>query len=316
MADALPKNFVVRRPTMDDLQAVYSLILANDLVDFGEPDYSEGELLADWQDIHLETDAWIVVTPGSKLVGYAGVSHRWHTRMDTEVYVHPEHVGKGIGAYLIRLTEARAREHVPLAPPDSRVVLNNAINGANDAACRLLERKGYAPVRYFHRMAIELEKPPPEPEWPTGITVRPCVPGRDERAIFEVVEEAFQDHWGYMPKTFETWERRRKGETFDPELWLLAVGDGEIAGVVVCNYFLDGGWVEELAVRRPWRRQGLGMTLLLAAFGEFYRRGRRKITLGVDSENLTGATRLYERAGMRADRRYAVYQKELRPGRG
>ena len=35
-------------------------------------------------------------------------------------------------------------------------------------------------------------------------------------------------------------------------------------------------------------------TLLLHAFGELYRRGSYTIGLGVDSQNLTGATRLYE----------------------
>ena len=37
--------------------------------------------------------------------------------------------------------------------------------------------------------------------------------------------------------------------------------------------------------------------------------------LGVDAESLTGATRLYERAGMHADRRYVYYAEELRLGR-
>ncbi len=74
-------------------------------------------------------------------------------------------------------------------------------------------------------------------------------------------------------------------------------------------------WVNILAVRRPWRRQGLGMALLRQAFGEFYRRGIRQVALGVDAENITGATRLYARAGMRVTRQYARYEKMLRPDR-
>jgi mycothiol synthase len=74
------------------------------------------------------------------------------------------------------------------------------------------------------------------------------------------------------------------------------------------------GWVDDLAVRRSWRRRGLGMALLHHSFGEFYRRGTRKVALEVDSQNLTGATRLYERAGMHATRQYDVYEKELRAG--
>jgi ribosomal protein S18 acetylase RimI-like enzyme len=52
-------------------------------------------------------------------------------------------------------------------------------------------------------------------------------------------------------------------------------------------------------VRRPWRRRGLGLALLRRAFGEFQRRGERLVQLGVDAASPTGATRLYERVGMR-----------------
>jgi mycothiol synthase len=67
-------------------------------------------------------------------------------------------------------------------------------------------------------------------------------------------------------------------------------------------------------VRRPWRRAGLGLALLRHSFGEFYRRGTYKVVLGVDSQNLTGATRLYERAGMYIELQYDAYEKELRAG--
>ncbi|MCK4450237.1 MAG: GNAT family N-acetyltransferase [Anaerolineae bacterium] len=75
------------------------------------------------------------------------------------------------------------------------------------------------------------------------------------------------------------------------------------------------GWVDSLGVRRPWRRRGLALALLHHSFGEFYRRGKRKVSLEVDAQSLTGATRLYEKAGMHVDRQYVMYEKELRPGR-
>ena len=65
-----------------------------------------------------------------------------------------------------------------------------------------------------------------------------------------------------------------------------------------------------------WRKRGLGLALLRQAFAEFYRHGWTQVGLDVDSESETGATRLYERAGMRVapGHAYAVYRKELRPG--
>ena len=69
-------------------------------------------------------------------------------------------------------------------------------------------------------------------------------------------------------------------------------------------------------MRRPWQRRGLGLALLFGTFRRLCERGIRRTSLVVDSESPTGATRLYERAGMHADRFYAVYRKGVRRGAG
>jgi mycothiol synthase len=315
MEQGLPEGYAIRAPTVDDFRAVADLILACDVASFGEPDYTERELLADWQDLDLEANARVVVAPGGALAGYAAVEDRGHGTIDAEGYIHPSHAGRGLGTYLIWLTEARAREHTGCVAPGSHVVVDNTINGEDGPVRRLLEREGYGPVRHFWRMAIELDEPPLEPELPEGLAIRPCVPGEDELPIFEALDEALRDHWEHPSTTFEHWERRKKRMGFDPGLWLLAVDGGEVAGAAVCADHPDSGWVSELAVRRPWRRRGLGLALLRCAFAQFYNRGRRKVALAVDSQSLTGATRLYEKAGMRVERLYSVYRKELRTAR-
>jgi len=55
--------------------------------------------------------------------------------------------------------------------------------------------------------------------------------------------------------------------------------------------------------------------LLHHAFGEFYRRGQMHVELGVDAESLTGALRLYEKAGMHVHLQVDMFGKELRAGR-
>ena len=74
------------------------------------------------------------------------------------------------------------------------------------------------------------------------------------------------------------------------------------------------GWVSTLGVRRPWRKKGLGLALLLHSFGEFYRRGKKKVGLGVDSGSLTGALNLYKKAGMSVYSQFDKYAKEIRAG--
>ena len=238
----------------------------------------------------------------NEMVGYALVY--------AECYVHPSYTGRSVGTSLIQLTEARARELVPLAPPGARVVLDNTINGEDGAARRLLEEQGYRAARHFRRMAIALEGAP-EVQTPDLVSIRPCAPGDDERAIFDALDEALKDHWEYLPTTFEEWERRIKRYGFDPGLWLVAAEGAEVAGAAVCQDRSGVGWVSVLGVRRPWRRRGLGLALLRSGFGEFYRRGTRKVALAVDSQSLTGATRLYERAGMRVAYTGLAFAKEV-----
>jgi ribosomal protein S18 acetylase RimI-like enzyme len=124
-----------------------------------------------------------------------------------------------------------------------------------------------------------------------------------------------------LEEGLKRWKHNREYEGYDPTLYFLAIDvpSGEIAGFNLCrpqsHYDADRGWVSAIGVRRPWRKRGLGLALLRHAFNEFYRRGKHKVGLGVDSQNLTGALRLYESAGMHMDQAHDFYEKELRPGK-
>ncbi|MDP9363176.1 MAG: GNAT family N-acetyltransferase [Chloroflexota bacterium] len=308
-----PPGYAVRRPTPDDLGRVDEFLVAVTVAEFGEPDYSEGDLRNEWAELDLAADAWLLEAPNGELAGYVSLSHREHVRLDADGYVHPAHEGRGVGTFLVRATEERAREHLPLAPAGARVVLNNGVNGRNPRARSLLEREGYVAVRHFWRMSIDLADAPPPPAWPPGIAVRTPASAADDRLAHAATEDAFRDHWGHVYAPFEDWIRRRKGEGHDPGLWFLASDGEEVAGIALCRYDDGIGWVDSLGVRPAWRRRDLGQALLRHALAEFVRRGYPRAALGVDAANETGATRLYESAGLRADNQYAVYQMELRP---
>ncbi len=316
MASILPPDFLVRPPTLNDLDAVTALTNAGEIADFGTPETTIELVRTRWQapGVDLAADNWLVISPEGRVVGYAGMSDSEHARIYANIRVHPEYQSQGIAAILLQRVEERAYQHVSAAPQGVRVTLNTWTSSRNIAIKQLFEQADYTPVRHTWDMEIEMHEAPPVPQWPERVIVRTFVPGL-ERAVFETDEEAFQDHWGHMPGKFEEWEYWTiKREDFDPALWFLAFDGNEIAGISLCTYERSDGWVDTLAVRRPWRRRGLGMALLLHSFGEFYRRGTHKVGLSVDSQNLTGATRLYERAGMHVARQYDTYQKELRPG--
>lgn len=318
MIDTFSTEFLVRPPTMSDLEVVHRLFEVCDIAEYGTPDITLEDLRSLWQGptFNLTTDAWMVIAPGDRLVGYADVQHRQHVRTYTLIRVHPEFAGQGIEKHLLHMAEEWAQQQISLAEPGARVSLFSWGSSLNNAAQQALLQAGFQEVRRSWRMEIEMSQVPIAPGWSDQVTIRTFVPGQDTRAVYAAIEEAFQDHWGHMEGDFDEWKHWTiSRENFDPTLWFLAFDGGEIAGTSLCTYQADYGWVDTLAVRRPWRRKGLGMALLQHSFGEFYRRGKKNVALTVDSQNLTGATRLYERAGMHVARTYISYEKELRAGR-
>jgi ribosomal protein S18 acetylase RimI-like enzyme len=208
---------------------------------------------------------------------------------------------------LLELTEEHARGLV-----GGPTTVQSGTLASNAAALALFDTRGYAPVRHFFRMVIELEREPPAPQWPPGLEPRAFDP-LDAAAFHAAVEEAFADEFGHVPETFEAWRARRvEAPEATLDLWL-AVWDGdEIAATLMCDRERFGmGWIGSVGVREPWRRRGLGLALLHHAFGEFWRLGQHRVALGVDAENPTGATRLYERAGMRVLFDYVLFEKRL-----
>ncbi len=324
-ATTLPDELVIRAPIVDDADAVSELYNTCALDEIGAAITTPAETLKMWRlpGFDLQRDAWIIETPEEQVVGYMDV---WSPEPYAHLYcdgrVQPAYHGRGIGAALLRLAETRARELMARAPSDARVVLTARTESANTAARRLFERQGYVHVRSFWRMGITLDHEPAAPEIPAGITIRAMIPGREERAVFEADEEAFKDHYDHHPIPFETWldwQTSDDPEQHDPALWFLALDGEQIAGIALCEPKTTEdpaeGWVSTLGVRRPWRKRGLGLALLRHAFRAFYRRGTYRIGLNVDASSPTGATRLYERAGMRVVRQHDSYAKELRPGR-
>jgi mycothiol synthase len=304
---------------MDDLEPVLELVNACYKVDYNEYwSVTEETLRNTWQSsaIHLETDSWVVIGPSEHFVGYALYQNDAHEWIDTFVYVLPGYRGRGIETYLLQMIEVRAQVQKAEAPPDTHFILWQRTSARNEAAQSSLEHAGYTLTRSFNVMEIEMDGPPPVPKLLEGMIVRTFIPGQDEWAAFEADEEAFQDDRDHTPRTFEEWERRfsLKQENFEPTLWFLAWHGNELAGLLIGTTSGGIGWVDHLGIRRPWRGRGLGMALLLRSFAEFYQRGMHKVGLNVDAESLTGANRVYERAGMRTVNQYHIYKAEFMTG--
>ncbi len=316
----LPPGFTLRHATWDDLEAVTQLIY-----DVCESDgdatvaATVDDMRREWETpgFNLATDTWVVADPSGRLAGYEEFVNRYaHASLNGDGYVHPNFRNLGVGTALIAALDARAQQEIPLAAPDLRVFIRNGLDTHDKSGREIHEAAGFKPIRYNWRMEITLQTAPEPVSWPKGVELRPFIPGQHDRLVYDAHQESFLDHWGHTPVPYEAWELRKlKVEDFDPSLWHIAWDGDQIAGISTCRFRGGIGWVGTLGVRRPWRKQGLGYALLMHSFAEFYRRGQNVIGLGVDSSNPTGATRLYERAGMHIASEFVIYEKEYRPGR-
>ena len=316
----LDPNLRLRPTSWSDLEAVTQLIYDCCAAD-GDTAVAvtSEELKHEWQNpgFELERDAFLVETDDGRIVGYEEFfNEHGHARLRTDGYVHPDFKGRAIGTSLLRIVEERAREEITLTKPDVRVILRSMIDNRDPDSHALHQNEGYQPLRYHWRMEIVLDGPPAEPKFPDGIELRPFVKGEHDVPVWQAQNEAWRDHWGSHDVTLEEWKRSRFDDPeFDPSLWQIAWKGEEVAGFSLNRYRMGIGWIRTLGVRRAWRKRGLGEALLRQSFGEFYKRGTRTIGLGVDAQNPTGATRLYQKVGMYIASEYVTYEKELRPGR-
>lgn len=324
--DKLKEEFLMRAPTFDDIPAVVGLLNIVSQKEIGAAAAREEDLEKEWKSpgFDYEQDIRLVTLTDGTLVGYNEI---WGNREPFVTYftfgcTHPDFQGQGIGSQLLEWAEARGQQFVHKAPPDARVVLVTDTVSTVEENGRLFEKMGFTLTRHFWRMRIDLTEKPPTPQWPEGIRIISQQPGM-ERAVFEAFREAFRDHYGFVEgdpeKEFERWMHFRTNDPdYDPSLYFLAMDGDEIAGVSLCRHQLpedpDLAWVNILGVRRPWRKHGLGLALLHYTFNVFYEIGKPRVGLGVDAGSLTGATRLYERAGMYVSRQWDDYEKELRTG--
>lgn len=323
---SLPSGYTARPVITDDLPAAVALFNAASREQLGVDAHTETAWRNEWTmpGFDLATDSQAVWAANGRLVGMSFV---WdlapHTTVNVWGRVHPECRGRGLGTYLLQWSLARAAWAVPKAAPGAKVAAHTWVNSLDTTTHALLRAEGFDLVRHNRRMVIEYDAPPPAPRWPAGVSVRAFVPGRDDRETLTVTRESFKDHWGFVEDPFEEdlarWQHFMATDPdFDPSLRFLALAEGRIIGTSFGQYKIDDdpslGWVSAVGVLREWRRRGVAQALLLHTFGALYARGRHKIGLGVDTESLTGATRLYERVGMVPDPKhtYGTWEKVLR----
>jgi ribosomal protein S18 acetylase RimI-like enzyme len=242
-------------------------------------------------------DACVLELDG-QVVGYGDLSFAEYVELDVAAPGHWD--------VFLDWAEARTR--------DSSCTMLRAGFPVGHELEHVLVARGYRYWRSSLHMYIELGERP-EAAIREGFELR-TYSDADHDALIAAVNEAFARDPAFRrltPPFFRTAYLDFRG--FDPDLWFLAWDGDQLAGLVLAAPEYEGdaalGWIRLLAVREPWRGRGLGSGLLRLGFAALYDRGLRRVGLGVDAENVTGAVRLYERAGMQRALRQDSWVKDV-----
>jgi mycothiol synthase len=264
----------------------------------------------------------VIAEVDGEMVAYGRVSwweeYTGARRYQPFCFVLPEARGRGIGAAMLAHNEARLRRIAAGHPAGGERTFEVFHADRERGAAALYAAAGYRPVLHGAEMVRPDLEGIPEAPLPEGLVVR--TPRPDElRKVWEAEAEAFQDHLGAAPPTETDYQAFLDDRYRDPTLWRIAWDGDRVAGQV--RSFINApeneamgrrrGYTESISVRRPYRRRGLARALIVQSLHGLKERGMEEAALGVQTENIHGAFRLYESVGFRVVQSWINLRKPL-----
>jgi mycothiol synthase len=279
------------------------------------------------QEIDLDLDTRVAVV-GGEIVGYTNTfflpSEVRQERCYVFGYVDPSFRGRGIGRVLLGWSIDRGSEQLRSTGRDLPRYLRVDSYDFIEDAHRLYRRMGFTPVRWFEELLRPLDDLPVPVEVP-GVRLEPWPAedeGRDEE-IRIVKNEAFADHWGSTPTSPQMWHGMVRGFGARPDLSMVAVeaDSGRIVGYALNHRYEEDdaligrsdAWIDNLGTLSEWRGRGIASALLVASLERFAEAGLTHASIGVDSDNPTGAARLYRNLGFEPRQRSITYEIVVQP---
>jgi ribosomal protein S18 acetylase RimI-like enzyme len=275
---------MLRPATPADRPALIALVLAEDAAWSGASEVSAEEA----GEVVDQHGLGVVFERDGRVAGYAASGEGG----ETFVLADP---GDDPGPALVALVawlEERGRHEVDTYAPDARRIA-------------WLEASGFTHRRSFFDLQRGIDPPLAPAVWPSGVAIARYRRGDDDEAVHRLmyVHAAWGEVPGHTELSLDGWRSMLAPEY---RAWV-ARRDGHPVGWVAGRVFSDGrGWIEQLAVARSARGQGLGRALLLHSLAELRSRGATALALGVQGEN-ENASRLYRDIGFEVMREWRVY---------
>jgi ribosomal protein S18 acetylase RimI-like enzyme len=292
-----------RTVTIDDLDAVAALLAASDIAVLGRTDYTRDEVATDLRDEDIHHEGWY--DDAGALVAYGWVMRSGESsKVVVDAYV-AQGADASVGPDLLAHLEGRAAALAREAGHD-HAVLDIGAYRQDERSAAWLRAQGFTVGTTFTRMRIDLDpaRPVERPALPDWLTIRRTDGSEPElRIAHRLTEEAFTEHYGHVPETFEHYRKRFEEHGDGWSTLYLAELDGEpVAQLVGTQQFLqddDCGYVRSIGVVRAGRGRGIAKALLRRYFADCQSEGRQGVLLHVDVSNVTNALGVYESVGMR-----------------
>ena len=324
MIPALPDVLTVRPLSDDDAAPVAALLAAAEQVD-DTGEFPDAEDVAEWWrgwSLDPARDGLAVLDDAGVVVAYATVMASPTFRDALAVYlegrVRPDLRDRGVGRALLAWQLDRGRALHAERHPEAPGALTVEVPGGMPSLERLVRRAGLAAERWYREMQRALTDLPAVPAL-DGIDVLPFTWDRDDE-VRRAHNAAFTRHHGSSERNPEAWRALFTGQrSFRPELSRLAVEDGAVVGYVLAYvYEADTAArgsrevvLGQIGVLPPARGRGVATALIAEVLREASRQDCQGAALGVDTENVTGALRLYEGLGFRTVRTRVSWTLDL-----
>lgn len=316
----LPTGITARLPVQADVAACTNIVRAVDIHACGETTSTELEVSADiFSKVANGDRGRVVICQDENIVAFLNSFDeiRDSRGIFFDLFESPDlptDVATEIAIQLITEVENYAKE-LMLEYGILQTPLKTALYDSDWGFVNALEQLNFDYHRTFWRMKLTNHQLRDVPRFPDGYTFEEYVD--DDKNLLElhkVLNEAFKDYYDFNPTRFESFKESMSEPINDKNQWILVKHANELVGYIMGGKRFEEesfGYVSSIGVLREHRGQGIARALLLEIAHRDKARGMLGTILHGDSSNPTGAMKLYESIGMRTDRIYRGYRKQI-----
>jgi ribosomal protein S18 acetylase RimI-like enzyme len=167
-------------------------------------------------------------------------------------------------------------------------------------------KHGFEFLRRYYTMRTAITSAPSVREI-EGVQIRTIdIANPDQIALWHALhQDSFSKHFGFAPRELENWKKLVVDDVFiDPDGVFVAFMNEKPVGFCQCTdeYAEDSkGQISIIGVAQEYQGLGIGEALLQTGISHSFAKGYSSIELNVDTGNETGALKLYEKVGFRAE---------------